>query len=320
MKRIKNNSIDLIIADPPYFSTNIKDVGDNQWKTESEYIDWFSRFINECKRVLKHSGSLYLFHNDVSIMTDVCYYAKQAGFKFRNQITWNKFPTHNNFSRVVKTYGDNRNYGKTFTEYIYYFTLQDDYFETPFAKIMKENMKKQNISQIEISKLELSRNGNLTGWVSNKLKGAQLPTREQWDKICKLFGIDDRYDLLLKEFEEERYPFNQEYLEFKGKSIQEQKELLKPYSTIWEYEIEDSDKTSHKTPKPIKMVDNIVKISSNKNDLVYIPFAGSGSEIISCIENNRNYIASEINKDYVENIINPRIAIFKNSLYASVHK
>ena len=44
-----------------------------------------------------------------------------------------------------------------------------------------------------------------------------------------------------------------------------------------------------------------------ENDLVYIPFAGSGSEIVSCINNNRNYIATETSKEYIEGIINKRI-------------
>jgi len=314
MSRIKDETIGLIIADPPYFSTSIKEVGDNQWKTEKQYIAWFLQFISECKRILKSNGSLYVFHNDANIMVDIIYNVKQEGFKLRNQITWNKFPTHDNFSRVVKTYGDNRNYGRTFTEYIYYFTLQDDYFKTPFAKIMKDNMKEQGISQIEISRLQLSKNGNLTGWVSNKLKGTQNPTPEQWEKICNLFGIENKYDELLREFEDSRYRFNQPYMEFKGKSTQEQKEMLKPYSTIWEYELEETDKTNHKTPKPIKMISNIINISSNKNDLVYIPFAGSGNEVLSCIKNNRSWIASELNTDFVENIIKPRISEAKDGL------
>ena len=33
----------------------------------------------------------------------------------------------------------------------------------------------------------------------------------------------------------------------------------------------------------------------------------SGSEIVSCIKNNRNYIATEINKKYIDEIIIPRI-------------
>ena len=44
-----------------------------------------------------------------------------------------------------------------------------------------------------------------------------------------------------------------------------------------------------------------------KADLVYIPFAGSGSEIMSCIINNRNWIATELNREYIDEIILPRI-------------
>lgn len=63
----------------------------------------------------------------------------------------------------------------------------------------------------------------------------------------------------------------------------------------------------HPTQKPLNLCNRIINASSNKGDLVYIPFAGSGSEIISCIQNNRKWIATEINKDYINNIINQRI-------------
>ena len=59
--------------------------------------------------------------------------------------------------------------------------------------------------------------------------------------------------------------------------------------------------------KPLKICDNIIKLGSNNNSIIYIPFAGSGSEIESCIRNNRKWIATEINKDYIENVIKPRI-------------
>ena len=54
-----------------------------------------------------------------------------------------------------------------------------------------------------------------------------------------------------------------------------------------------------------------VKLGSDEGDVIYIPFAGSGSEIESCIINNRSYIATEINNDYINNIIIPRISHFK---------
>lgn len=65
--------------------------------------------------------------------------------------------------------------------------------------------------------------------------------------------------------------------------------------------------TNFPTVKALKLCDRIINASSNEGDLVYIPFAGSGSEIVSCINNNRNYLATEINKSYIDDIIIPRI-------------
>ena len=47
---------------------------------------------------------------------------------------------------------------------------------------------------------------------------------------------------------------------------------------------------------------------------MYIPFAGSGSEIVSCINNNRNYIATETNIIYIKEVIIPRIENLNNSI------
>lgn len=68
-----------------------------------------------------------------------------------------------------------------------------------------------------------------------------------------------------------------------------------------------TERVNHPTQKPLKACDRIINTSSSEGDIVYIPFAGSGSEIISCINNNRNYIATETNKEYIDNIINLRI-------------
>jgi len=64
----------------------------------------------------------------------------------------------------------------------------------------------------------------------------------------------------------------------------------------------------HLTPKPLETSERMIKVSSKKGDLVYIPFAGSGSEIESCINNNRNWIATEINDDYINDLIIPKIS------------
>ena len=42
-------------------------------------------------------------------------------------------------------------------------------------------------------------------------------------------------------------------------------------------------------------------------DLVYIPFAGSGTEIEACVRNDRQWIATEKKKEYIDEIIIPRL-------------
>jgi site-specific DNA-methyltransferase (adenine-specific) len=60
MKSIPAESVDLIIADPPY---NLgKDYGNNNdRKTHDEYIEFSKHWINEAHRILKHTGSIYIF-------------------------------------------------------------------------------------------------------------------------------------------------------------------------------------------------------------------------------------------------------------------
>jgi DNA modification methylase len=45
---------------------------------------------------------------------------------------------------------------------------------------------------------------------------------------------------------------------------------------------------------------NIIKYYSYKDELVYDPFMGSGTTAVVCEELNRNFIGSEIHKEYVE--------------------
>lgn len=58
--------------------------------------------------------------------------------------------------------------------------------------------------------------------------------------------------------------------------------------------------------KPIKLIERIVKASSNEGDIALDPFAGVGTTFVVCKELKRNFIGFEINPDFVE-ICNKRI-------------
>ena len=60
MKKIKNESVDIIICDPPY---NIgKDFGNDSDKQKmDDYLLWCDSWISECLRILKPQGTLYIY-------------------------------------------------------------------------------------------------------------------------------------------------------------------------------------------------------------------------------------------------------------------
>lgn len=283
MKTLPDECVDLIIADPPYYKA-INEKWDKQWKTEEEYLNWTQQWFNECVRILKPTGVFYCYGNfDILSKQKVLIFDKQLNF--RQNITLSK-----GLRAIAGRTSSKLRMFPTASEYLLYFVKQEEYFDTPFSRIMKYKMKELKLNQSDISKLELSKNGKPTGWVHNKLKGIQIPTKEQWNKICNLFNIDDEYNKLFNQYNNSRYSFN----------------LPTGITDVWEF-TPDKVRYGHKTQKPQDITDRIIKASSNESDLVYIPFAGSGSEIVSCIKNNRNYIATELNNDYIEEIIKPRI-------------
>lgn len=60
LQEIPDESVNLIFADPPYnIGKNFSGFKDN-WKSETEYIEWCYTWIDLCIKKLKKTGSLYL--------------------------------------------------------------------------------------------------------------------------------------------------------------------------------------------------------------------------------------------------------------------
>lgn len=101
LKAMKQESVDMIFADPPYFLSNggitcqagrMVSVNKGNWdKVNSleEKHKFNRRWIRLCKKVLKPNGSIWIsgtLHNIYSIGMAL----EQEGFKIINNITWQK--------------------------------------------------------------------------------------------------------------------------------------------------------------------------------------------------------------------------------------
>ena len=221
LKQIDDNSIDLVLVDPPY---NISKENDNrdrsklnspimrresplrydfgEWdnKSREEFIDFTKQWLKECCRVLKDGGTIISFFNkeDISLLG---WEAKQFGIRTRTIFTWCKSNPVPSFRKV--------NYLSA-TEYL---------------------------------------------WVGSK-------GTKSWT-----FNFGRQKDM-------KNY-----FISPNGGAYKE---------------------TEHYTEKPIKLIRHLLKIHSNKEDLVLDCFAGSGTILVGCKQLNRKYIGFEIDKMYCD--------------------
>lgn len=86
-KSIENSSIDLIIADPPY---NLgKDYGNKSDSKEvHDYLAFTQSWLSEAKRVLKPTGTIYVFMGVRFISYLYDFMDKEFDLKFNSWIVW----------------------------------------------------------------------------------------------------------------------------------------------------------------------------------------------------------------------------------------
>lgn len=62
VKTLKDESVDLVLTDPPYFIGYDGGKGwDSQWKSEEEYLSWCKEWSEHCARVLKPNRMMIVF-------------------------------------------------------------------------------------------------------------------------------------------------------------------------------------------------------------------------------------------------------------------
>ena len=292
MPTLPDKSIDLIVADPPY---NIGKADWDKWKKKADYIEWMGKIFLECQRVLKDNGSFYFFHNDMpQIARLMIWLEENTDFVFKQFIVWNKkFSSARNegFLQGFNDVENLRNYPQM-AEYLLFYTFQD---ETGLTTVMLDT---NNFSTLRKYFKEYQEVLGLTLKQINKKLGHRkaehafywkttqwdLPTKETYQELGKLplknKFLRREYEDLRREYEDLRYTFNNQ----------------KTHHSVWNYEI--VPKNGHVTPKPLSLIENIIKHSSNEGDTVLDNCMGSGTTGVACKNLDRNFIGIEKDPDY----------------------
>ena len=71
-------------------------------------------------------------------------------------------------------------------------------------------------------------------------------------------------------------------------------------SDIWQIKRESDRPKNHGATFPKKLVSKIIENFTKENDLIYDPFCGSGTTCYVAKQLNRNYLGSEVVRDYYD--------------------
>jgi len=117
---LENKSIDMIITSPPY---NIGMNYNNYKDSRDDYVSWLSKIFNECCRVLKDDGHLFINLSSGKIDPFTSYkIAENIKWKLQNNIIWAKAVEVDGYVRGYSTPTPSKRYLQNGWEHLFHFT------------------------------------------------------------------------------------------------------------------------------------------------------------------------------------------------------
>lgn len=317
IKTLPDDCIDLIATDPPYFK--VKPNGwDNQWRGDSDYLQWLDQCLAEFYRVLKPAGSLYLFCGH-RLASDIEILMRQR-FNVLNHIIWAKPSGRWN--------GCNKESLRAYfpaTERV----LFAEHYQGPYkpkqdgyalkCTELKQNVLKPLIDYFSDARKDLGVSSKeiyaATGkhmashWFSSSQW--QLPSEKDYLKLQALFEriakekhkrneLSEPHHQLVAEYKTLSRQYLELSQEFKALRRQFFVTALVPYTDVWTYKPVQFYPGKHPCEKPAEMMCDIIAASSRPGDVVADFFMGSGSTIKEAIKLGRYAVGVELEKERFE--------------------
>ena len=297
LQKVPDKSIQLIIADPPYYE--VKGDFDFIWANFEAYLADVETWAKALKRVLADNGTLFWYGHAKKIAYAQVIFDKY--FNLENSLVWQKTEC-----QTMRASSDLMRSFAPVTERILMYSNETIMTGLEAIKLDVNNFKSLRhysesvykfigVSKIKIidsigQKADHFFRFNSTQW--------ELGTHETYKQLIQTFGIDKMpnfkpYEVLRQEYEVLRRPFNQSVLNT---------DVLK-----YSQESHVSKKYNHPTQKPLGLTRLLIETTSRKDATVLIPFAGSGTECQACIELGRKFIGIEKDAKHFNNTIVPRL-------------
>ena len=276
-------SIDLIYLDPPYGSQRDYGAFDDRWPSFEAYLDYMRPRLEQCHRLLKPTGSLYL-HCDptashyLKVMLDTIF----GRANFQNHITWQR--TRGN-KQTMRAFPHN-------SDHILFYALPDAPFAKPYngllgAKFL-QNFRQQDADGRPWRRDDISAPGGYgykykLGYDERTpSRGYRMPkkTAERWLREGRLIITAGQV------------PSYKRYLdECRGSTVSD------CWNDLEVVKVMSNEGVGYPTQKPLALLTRIILASSNEGDLVLDPFCGSGTTIVAAARLGRQWLGIDRNSD-----------------------
>jgi site-specific DNA-methyltransferase (adenine-specific) len=313
MRGMADNSVDLVLTDPPYFKVK-PDAWDRQWDKPAEFLSWLGEVVDECARVMKPNGSLFLFASPEMSARVECMIAERLNVL--NCIRWDKtrskngsihrrgckeiyrsfFPARESIIFAEHYGADNiakgeAGYGAKRDE------LRGFVFE-PLRAYLDSERKRAGFTTRKVAEAFQKKSGSrtVTGMAGHWFTNVQwtLPTEENYNWLRQLFNSSEgsgfleylrrEYEDLRREYEDLRRPFAVS--------------ADVPYTDTWTFDTVKPYAGKHPCEKPLDMLRHMIGTASRPGAVVLDPFMGSGTTGMACKETGREFIGIELDAEY----------------------
>ena len=300
--QVKDETAQLVYMDPPYFTG--RDFGDfdDNFESISAYAnDLLKPIFVESKRILKQSGTIV-----VHVESKVSHYVRMAldevfGMKrFRNEIIWCSGGNKHAQKQLARFHDVLLVYTKTAKSVFnpLYVPYSDDYMKA--TKICKKTGKKYNTTAAHNSQPDVNPRLNLRYEWNGHLKQWYV-TKEEMQR---------RHDSGMLEYSKSGIPRFIKYVDkLPGVPIRDlwsdidvdmskiESGEISETGSVWTDvgQIQNGEKMAYATQKPVKLLERIIQLYTNKGDLVVDPFAGSGTTGRAAAALHREYLLIDIN-------------------------
>ncbi len=286
LRKIPSQSISLVLTDPPYHSTKKDNIhGDTLFKGDSEYLEWMAKYIKEWKRILKPNGSIFCFCSPTMAARLEVGFASE--FNVLSQVVWTKpnDPGFDGWKQKMRKESLRQWYSHTeriiFAEPAYDGNLHRSYF----GNLLRQMRGQADLSGHQLTAMTGAHGRvNHGGAVSNWEAGRNIPSREQYKKVCDALLSTGKISYM-PEYEDAIRPFRMD--------------ASREFTDVWNFPSVRPFKGKHPAEKPLAMLEHAIEATTYLNDIVLDCFSGSGNTAVAALKLGRRAILMEIDPVWV---------------------